>query len=126
MFICPECGEVGSLNITSAIDIEYDSRSDEISLQLIECSACGFRGVAVYEESRRGSLDSECTDHYGYKMDKAEIESLIALISRCPRPRDESCACETHKTLNRRNETGRWDALDDFKNTGYFTMELAP
>lgn len=124
MFVCPECREVGSLNITSAIDIEYDSRSDEISLQIVECSACGFRGVAVYEESRRGALDSESVDHYGYKMDEVEIESLLALISHCPRPRDESCACQTHQTLSRRNETGRWNALDDFKPSGYFLMEL--
>ena len=125
MFVCPECQNARSLDITSVIDIGYDSRSDEIALQLVECAACRFRGVAVYEESRRGSLDSECVDHYGYKMDEVDIASLLALISRCPRPRDESCACQTHIILNRRNETGRWNALDDFKTTDYFTMELA-
>lgn len=124
MFVCPECRETESLNIISAIDIECDSRSDEISLQVVKCSACRFRGIAVYEESRRGSLDSECVDHYGYKMDEEKIESLLALISRCPRPRDAYCACQTHKILNRRNEAGRWNALDDFKTSGYFTMEL--
>ncbi|MEW6208229.1 MAG: hypothetical protein AB1631_07670 [Acidobacteriota bacterium] len=124
MFFCPECQGAGSLDIASVIDIESDSRSDEIALQVVECAACGFCGIAVYEESRRGSLDSECTDHYGYRMDEADLELLTALISRCPRPRDPSCECRTHLTLNRRNQSGRWNALDDFKTTGYFTMRL--
>lgn len=125
MFACPECERPSGLRIVEVIDIESDSHSDEIALQLVECAVCGFRGIAVYEESRRGSLDSECVDHYGYRMDEADIDSLTALISRCPRPRDASCECQTHIRLNRRNQYGRWNALDDFKTTGCFTIHLA-
>jgi hypothetical protein len=59
-FVGPEC-HANSLAITQSIELPPDGRSDEISLQIVACQACGFAGTAVYEESRRGALDSEIT-----------------------------------------------------------------
>ena len=58
-FVCPECHTSESLRITRSLELPPDSRSDEITLQIIRCSSCRFAGVAVYEESRRGRLDDE-------------------------------------------------------------------
>lgn len=123
-FVCPECLHPGTLEIDQTIELDSDSRSDEINLQIVECSECRFRGVAVYEESRRGSLDSECVDHYGYRVEKADLESLIDLISRCPCPQGGFCSCPSHQALNRTDPSGRWSALSDLKTTGHFPMRL--
>ena len=53
-FACPEC-LTKSLKITAKLELPPDSRSDEITVQVVACSRCGFAGVAVYEESRRGA-----------------------------------------------------------------------
>ncbi len=66
-FQCPECS-TKTLKITHKLELPPDSRSDEITLQIIECSGCGFGGIAVYEESRRGALDDDSFDHTGYRV----------------------------------------------------------
>jgi hypothetical protein len=123
-FICPQCS-AASLNITSCLELEGDNRSDDITLQLIACAACDFRGVAVYEESRRGALDSECADHYGYQVSEAAVQSLKILIEACPNSSNITCSCLAHRTLNRRDESGRWNALEAFEKSAYFPMQLA-
>lgn len=55
-FICPQCFGKGTLEIKVSMQLPSDSRSDEIALQTVGCSQCGFQGLAVYEESRRGTL----------------------------------------------------------------------
>jgi hypothetical protein len=123
-FICPQCSSA-SLSITSCLELEGDSRSDEVTLQLIVCAACDFRGVAVYEESRRGALDSECADHYGHHMSEAAVQSLKNLIEACPETADPTCSCPAHRTLSRRDENGRWNALEQFEKYAEFPMQLA-
>ena len=54
-FLCPDCS-AKSLIIAMRLELAPDSRWDEITLQTIACASCGFRGVAVYRESRRGAL----------------------------------------------------------------------
>jgi len=64
-FLCPECGGK-TLVIEKSLDLGADDRYDERALQVVSCGSCGFTGAALYEESRRGSLGSECVDHAGY------------------------------------------------------------
>lgn len=61
-----ECGSCRrpQLRIVASKDIGADSRSDEVAIQVVECEGCGFRGIAVYEESRRGA--DESWHHTGY------------------------------------------------------------
>ena len=68
-FLCPSCSRP-DLNIIRRIELPPDDQWDEIAVQELACSAsgCGFKGIAVYEESRRGALDSECVVHTGYAM----------------------------------------------------------
>ena len=112
-FACPECGNPGSLRITTSIELPPDSRSDEIALQIVACARCGFRAAAVYEESRRGSLDSEAVDHRGHRVPGATLNSLIARIDACPDPADCGCRCESHQRLGRTDDSGRWCGLED-------------
>ena len=112
-FQCPECQSPGSLRITSSIELPPDSRSDEIALQLVACARCGFRAAAVYEESRRGSLDSEAVDHVGYRVARETLESLATQVAACPQPENRGCDCESHRILGRTDDSGRWCGLVD-------------
>ena len=124
-FYCPLC-ESGSLKILKAIDLKPDSRSDEIVLQVVGCSQCGFKGLASYEESRRGALDSESWDHTGYQVDPADLKTIANWIDSCPDRRDVHCQCQAHQTLRQRNRNGRWNALDKFEMKGSFTLRRRP
>ncbi len=102
-FQCPECSSPGSLTITSKIELPQDSRSDEITLQVIQCGTCGFAGLAVYEESRRGSLDSDSFQHFGYHVDAADLQAVKEKIKRCPKPGNPRCQCSAHLELGKRD-----------------------
>lgn len=119
-FACPECGDPASLGITSSIELPPDSRSDEIALQIVACARCRFRAAAVYEESRRGSLDSEAVDHRGYRVSRESLDSLIARIGACPEPANRGCGCESHRELGRTDDGGRWRGLAE--TAGSFPM----
>jgi hypothetical protein len=54
------------MKISSKIKLPPDNRSDEIAVQILTCSKCNFQGIAVYEESRRGSFDYDSFSHQGY------------------------------------------------------------
>ncbi len=120
-FLCPQCKQP-QLNITSKIELGPDSRSDEIMLQIVKCYQCGFSGIAVYEESRRGSLDRESFTHYGYRVSSADLGALRELIKNCPDPRNRRCECFTHHTLNVKDISGRWYALADVHLDGRFEI----
>jgi DNA-directed RNA polymerase subunit RPC12/RpoP len=122
-FACPECGDPASLRITASIELPSDSRSDDIALQLVRCARCGFRAAAVYEESRRGGLDSEAVDHRGYRVSRQTLDWLVAQIATCPAPSDCGCGCETHRRLGQTDEFGRWSGLAE--TAGSFPMHLS-
>jgi hypothetical protein len=122
-FICPAC--TGStLAIREALELPPDSRSDEITLQVVRCSACGFAGLAVYEESRRGSFDSESVDHRGYRVSEADLHEILRAVQRCPRPRDSRCRCATHRKFGHSSAGGRWDGLRGIELRELFPMVL--
>ena len=121
-FVCPDCSRPDSLHIELSLSLPGDSRSDEICLQTVACADCGFDGLAVYEESRRGALDSESWDHSGYRLDDERLGQLSELIASCPRPDDTSCQCPAHRALGRRDDRGRWSGLDGWGVRDQFLM----
>lgn len=106
-FVCPECA-AQALEIALVMELPPDSRSDEIALQTVRCSSCGFQGAAVYEESRRGALDSESWFHEGHRLGNEPLRALAEAIRACPSPRDTSCQCASHRTLGTTDGSGRW------------------
>jgi hypothetical protein len=123
-FLCPQCATPKALNISLSLELPPDSRSDEITLQILECSQCGFAGIGVYEESRRGALDSESFHHIGYHVSADELARLRELVQRCRNPRNSRCQCVAHRTLGRRNASGRWEGLNRIHVHGAFDLIL--
>jgi len=122
-FQCPDCSASKSLRIGARIELPPDSRSDEIALQIITCSHCGFAGIAVYEESRRGAMGDESFDHAGFRVSAADVKALRKLIRQCPDPRSKRCRCAAHRRLGRKS-SGRWDGLSDIEREGRFAMRF--
>ena len=93
-FKCPEClGD--KLKIGVGLELP-PGHVDEEQVQTVKCEDCGFRGIAVYRESRRGSLDRESVWHDGYEVSDKDMEFVLSGIQRCPAPTDRRCNCETH------------------------------
>ena len=107
-FKCPQCFVNKSLRITTSIELPADARSDEISLQIVYCRSCKFEALAVYEESRRGSLFSESVHHYCYPAERNVIQFTRALINNCPDQKNASCQCASHAKLNQYDSSGSW------------------
>ena len=123
-FLCPECLSPKSLAVIAWLELPPDSRSDEITLQIVECSRCGFAGLGVYEESRRGALGDESFDHTGYTIDKEGLEALKNAILSCPTPGERQCRCAAHRSFGQRDETGRWDGLAGVRLGNSFGIKL--
>jgi hypothetical protein len=108
---CGRCKTHNALKIVQTLVLPPDSRSDDIILQVVKCGQCGFKGLAVYEESRRGALDSESWSHTAYRVASQDLKSVAAAIRACPSPRDPRCQCDTHQQLGSRDRGGRWNGL---------------
>lgn len=121
---CPECSTAGWLKITESLELPYDSRSDEITLQIIECMCCRFEAIAVYEESRRGGFGDESVDHRGYYVTEKALVRVKEQISQCPNPRNGRCKCRVHKKLGRKDRNGRWNGLGDIELGRRFAIEI--
>ena len=67
--------------IIESIQLPPDNRSDDIFIQRIENSTTGEKGMAIYEESRRGGFDSEHWHHRGYMLDESSYNELSLLMS---------------------------------------------
>lgn len=121
--LCPQCAE-RTLEIEAFLELPPDSRSDEITVQIIGCRRCGFAGVAVYEESRRGALDRELVDHVGYQVDERELKGLREKLASCPAPADPRCGCAAHREMGRQNAAGRWQGLASIPLGERFAIEI--
>ncbi len=121
-FRCPECAAPNSLRIVRSIELPPDGRSDETTLQIVECARCGFAGIAVYQESRRGALGEESVDHTGYFISADDLKALRRMLARCPNPRNPLCRCAAHRALGKRDAAGRWDGLADVRLQRAFPM----
>ena len=123
-FVCPKCEMSQALDIDKSITLPPDSRSDDIILQLVRCGRCGFRAAAVYEESRRGGMDSESWDHRGYYISASELKWLSDMIKQCPNKKNKKCRCHAHKELGQKNEYGRWIMPEAFSWDKRFPMRI--
>ncbi len=124
-FICPECSQPGALRIIHSLELPPDSAWDEITLQIVQCSRCEFSALAIYQESRRGALDSEIWNHIGYRLDREALATLKAAMKRCPAPKNSRCQCATHRSLGRRApDTGRWEEVNGLDWETSFAMRL--
>ena len=121
-FACPKCSIDDSLVIVIAIELAPDSRSDEIVIQVLQCGRCGFRGLAVYEESRRGALDSEAWEHTGYQVEEDVVNTIAGLIDHCPDRNNSDCSCQSHQILGQRDQNGRWNGIEKYEIKGTFPM----
>ena len=123
-FHCPKCSWPRSLRIISSLELPPDARSDEINIQIIQCRNCGFNGLAVYEETRRGSLETEHIHHTGYHVEEENLNELMKMIKGCPQPMNHDCGCIAHQELGRKNTYGYWDGLRDKQLGLSFEMRI--
>lgn len=107
-FHCPVCGADDGLRIVASLALPPDSRWDEIDLQVLECRFCEFKCLGVYEESRRGRLQTEAVNHAGYPVPLSSVRAVRRQIDRCPDPRDRRCPCAGHDRWGRTDSSGRW------------------
>jgi hypothetical protein len=75
--ICPNCRS-DEFCIEKVLDLGGDAWSDEIRFQLLRCRHCGLRAD---QDSRRGSTDSDCFEHYAYRLRLAEWAELERTVS---------------------------------------------
>ena len=123
-FLCPDCTRE-TLRIIKKIELPSDSRSDEISLQVIQCNKCGLLGVAIYEESRRGSLISESYSHIGYLLPEEIMDAVIQAIEKCPDVRNTRCKCSSHKYFHKLDGDKRWSWINNQSPLKSFQMNLS-
>ena len=121
-FDCPSCRRPAVLEIISALELPADSRSDEITVQIVQCGQCGFKAAAVYQELRRGAWGSELFEHIGYMLSEASLQALQAQIAGCPTPGDTYCTCPAHRMLASEDAHGRWNGLSDWEVLGTFVL----
>jgi hypothetical protein len=123
-FFCPQCGRRGSLAISQRIELPPDSRSDEITVQVILCSDCQFSGLAVYEESRRGSFESDSWLHTGYFVAEKDLQTVRLAIQDCPDPDNARCNCSVHRSLGRVDAQGCWLGLEGIEPLKSFALVM--
>jgi hypothetical protein len=122
-FRCPQCLTPDTLEIIQSIDLPSDRRCDEISLQVIGCSACSFRGLAVYEELVHGA-ESETWHHIGYWVSRDAVESVLAAMKTCLNPYDPRCSCPAHVSLGEKDIYGIWHGLLEMERGHTFSMRI--
>ena len=124
-FVCPECHRP-RLRIADRLELGSDSRSDDVSVQTVQCGGCRFEAIAIYEESRRGALDSEHFSHIGYRISPDGLNSLKSALQGCRNRRNSRCNCATHRALRRADRREREDALPGVHWDQPFPMDIAP
>ena len=106
--ICPGCGRA-TLEIVASLEMGPDDSSDENQIQAVRCESCLFTGVAVYEESRRGSDDA--WHHFGYPISTEAYDELAGRLQSCGSPHSSGCDCAAH-AFYRVFKDGYWRGLD--------------
>ena len=110
MLVCPACS-TPALAITASLELGADSSSDEVSVQALRCTHCDFTAAASYEESRRGSLDSERWSHCGARITADDYAKLVSSLMACPDPRRATCACNAHRWFAQLSDLGKLQPL---------------
>ena len=110
MLLCPACC-TPALRIAASLELGADSVSDEVTLQALCCTSCNLTAAACYEESRRGSLESECWSHWAVGIAADDYEKLLASLAACPAPERATCTCNAHRWFGQSSEHGRVQPL---------------
>lgn len=108
---------------TSRLELQNDSMIDEASMQTLKCANCGTFAFSAYEESRRGSLDSEYSDAWAFTVSQEDYQKILNLNLKCPNPDKFDCDCSAHKLLGEPDSSGRWKKLSQFKAEKSFKLE---
>jgi len=122
-WICPTC-ETPHLEAGEGLELPADALWDEISFRLAACSTCGFRAAAVYQESRRGSLEDDTWQHAGYSLDPSTYDLLRDMLRACPNPADKRCACPVHHQLGQTDPHGEWNGLQPYTPGAQFWIRV--
>jgi len=122
-FRCPQCKTNNTLEIIQSIELPPDRRCDEISLQVVACSACTFRGLAVYEEFLNGA-ETDLWKHVGYWVSRDAVESVLQAMRSCPDPHNPRCDCPAHTSLGQQDVYGIWRGLLEIERGHTFSMRL--
>lgn len=80
MSLLCSCCKNYTLKVKSSVELYPDKDYDESSIQIVKCSSCQFEGIAIYQESRRGSLDSESISHIAYKVPESKLKYFHFLV----------------------------------------------
>jgi hypothetical protein len=123
-FRCPQCKTRDTLQIALSMELPPDRVSEELSLQVVVCRDCGFRGLAVYEVARGDCPESESWKHIGYWVSPDAVESTSAAIRSCPQPRNPYCTCAAHASLGKKDLRGKWSGLLELERGHTFSMRL--
>lgn len=78
-FLCPTCNKE-TLLLRETCDLPSTQRSDEMQIQTLACTACGFHACGIYEEAHRGAIDDDSVDHRCYPLDEMSFHELETLI----------------------------------------------
>jgi hypothetical protein len=124
-FSCPECASPASLVITSGLELAPDANWDEISVQILRCANCGFCGVALYQESRRGAFGDSLVVHQGYAVALQNFRILEQAIAACPSPGDHHCECRSHALIEQVYASGAWRGADTDQEGNGFVMQTS-
>jgi len=122
-FRCPQCQTANTLEIIESIDLLPDRNCDEISLQVVGCSACSFRGLAVYEEYLHAA-EADLWKHIGFWVSRDAVESVLQAIRSCPEPHNPHCNCPAHISLGKQDVYGSWRGLLEIERGHTFAMRL--
>jgi hypothetical protein len=123
-FQCPHCTDQRSLEIETSIQLFKGHCESETTLQIVECRRCQFVGAAVYEEGRRGAVDTRAWKHNGYFMDEPVLNRLKGLLLACPDRGEPNCTCTAHLELGICDGRGHWVGLEQFNPRDRFAMRL--
>jgi hypothetical protein len=124
-FECPRCNDLQSMEIVTSIQLPKGRCMNEITLQIVECGLCKFSGLAVYEEGRRGAVDTRAWRHTGYQLEISELRIIKKVIMACPNRMNPSCECPAHLIFGACDAHGEWLGLENIDPRGRFPMHLS-
>ncbi len=123
-FKCPQCSDPSALEIVFSIQLPKNKCADDITLQVVECGACQFAALAVYEEKRRSISDTRDWKHVGYRIKTKDLLSIKGIILECPDRLNPDCRCLAHMHLGTCNPHGEWLGLEGVESYGSFAMRM--
>jgi hypothetical protein len=124
-FRCPQCLTCDTLEIFTSIELPPDRQASEISLQVVSCAACKFRGLAVYQEGRANIHESQTWQHIGYWVSPDAVDSVLETIRACPNRLNPHCQCGAHTSLGQKDVRNCWKGLLEMERGHTFLMRLA-